>query len=65
MKFFPDIEVCVGDGDITGDDDIRREDVPGDPGAEGDIQEARGVGPDQGVHPLHVVSAGTEKLPWR
>jgi len=58
MKFFPDIEVCVGDGDITGDDDVRREDVPVDPGAEGDIQEARGVGPDQGVHPLHVVSAG-------
>ena len=59
-KFFPDVEVCVGDGDITGDDDIRREDVPVDPGAEGDVQESRGVGPHQGVHPLHVVSAVTE-----
>ena len=59
-KFFPDVEVSVGDGDITGDDDIRREDVPVDPGAEGDVQESRGVGPHQGVHPLHVVSAVTE-----
>ena len=40
MKFFPDVEVCVGDGDITGDDDIRREDVLVDPGAEGDVQES-------------------------
>ena len=36
-KLLPHIEVSVGECDITGDDDIRREDVPGDPGAEGDI----------------------------
>ena len=60
MKFFPNIEVSVGQRDITGDDDIRREDVPGHPGAEGDIQQAGGAGLDQGVQPLHVVGADTE-----
>ena len=55
MKFFPDIEVSVGQGDITGDDDIRREDIPGDPGAHRDIQQPRGGGLHQGVQPLHVV----------
>jgi len=58
MKFFPDIEVCIGQGDITGDDDIRGEDIPGDPGADGDIQQPRAGGLHQGVQPLHVVSAG-------
>jgi len=58
MKFLPDIEVSVGKCHITGDDDVGREDVPGHPGAEGDVQEAGGGCPDQGVHPLHVVSAG-------
>ena len=62
MKFLPDIEVSVGKCHITGDDDVGREDVPGHPGAEGDVQEAGGGCPDQGVHPLHVVSAGTEML---
>ena len=60
MKFFPDIEVCIGQGDITGDDDIRGEDIPGDPGADGDIQQPRAGGLHQGVQPLHVVCAGTE-----
>ena len=55
MKFFPDIEVSVGQGDITGDDDIRGEDIPGDPGAHRDVQQPRGGGLDQGVQPLHVV----------
>ena len=61
-EFLPDIEVSVGKCHITGDDDVGREDVPGHPGAEGDVQEAGGGCPDQGVHPLHVVSAGTEML---
>ena len=60
MKFFPDIEVSVGEGDITGDDNIRREDISGDPGADGDIQQPRAGGLHQGVQPLHVVCAGTE-----
>ena len=55
MKFFSDIEVSVGQGDITGDDDIRREDISGDPGAHRDVQQAGGGGLDQGVQPLHVV----------
>ena len=54
-QFFPDIEVSVGQGDITGDDDIRREDISGDPGAHRDVQQAGGGGLDQGVQPLHVV----------
>ena len=60
MKFFPDIEVGVGQGDITGDDDIRREDISGDAGADSDVQQPRAGGLHQGVQPLHVVCAGTE-----
>ena len=55
MKFFPDIEVSVGQGDITGDDNIRREDISGDPGADSHIQQPRAGGLHQGVQPLHVV----------
>jgi len=54
-QFFSDIEVSVGQGDITGDDDVRREDIPGDPGAHRDIQQPRGGGLHQGVQPLHVM----------
>ena len=55
MKFFPDIEASARQCDITGDDDIRSEDISGDSGAHGHIQQPRGGGLDQGVQPLHVV----------